>query len=50
MIPAPIVAATVAFAALCIVGDVQTRRIPNLLSGFVHLVLLASYVFLIFAP
>ena len=34
MIPAPIVAATIAFAALCIVGDVRTRRIPNLLSGF----------------
>jgi prepilin peptidase CpaA len=34
MIPAPIVAATVAFAALCILGDVRTRRIPNLLSGF----------------
>src|SRR5262245_3807621 len=34
MIPAPIVAATIAFAALCMVGDVRTRRIPNLLSGF----------------
>jgi len=34
MIPAPIIAAAVGFAALCIVGDVRTRRIPNLLSGF----------------
>src|SRR5262249_60452623 len=34
MIPAPIIATTVAFAVFCIVGDIRTRRIPNLLSGF----------------
>lgn len=33
MIPAPIIVATLAFAAVCIAGDVRARRIPNLLSG-----------------
>jgi prepilin peptidase CpaA len=33
MIPQPIIATTLAFVALCVVGDLRTRRIPNLLSG-----------------
>jgi len=33
MLPAPIIAATLAFIALCMTGDVRARRIPNLLSG-----------------
>jgi prepilin peptidase CpaA len=31
--PIAIIAATAGFVALCIVGDVRTRRIPNLLCG-----------------
>jgi prepilin peptidase CpaA len=31
--PAPIVAAVVSFISLCIVVDVRTRRIPNVVSG-----------------
>src|SRR5262249_18644720 len=34
MIPAPIIATTVAFAVFCIGAHIRTRRIPNLLSGF----------------
>ena len=33
MLPAPILAASAAFVALCIAADLRTRRIPNLLSG-----------------
>jgi len=33
MIPPVVIAATLAFAALCIASDVRSRRIPNLLSG-----------------
>jgi prepilin peptidase CpaA len=33
MIPLPVLAATLAFVALCIATDVRSRRIPNLVSG-----------------
>jgi prepilin peptidase CpaA len=33
VIPPPIIAATLGFAALCIASDARSRRIPNLLSG-----------------
>ena len=33
MLPAPILAASAAFVAVCIAADLRTRRIPNLLSG-----------------
>ena len=33
MISTPTIAATLVFVALCVVSDVRTRRIPNLLSG-----------------
>jgi prepilin peptidase CpaA len=33
MMPAPTIAATLAFVALCVASDVRTRRIPNLLCG-----------------
>ena len=33
MIPSTTIVATLSFVALCIVGDVRTRRIPNLLCG-----------------
>jgi prepilin peptidase CpaA len=36
--PFPIIAATAGFVALCMTGDVRTRRIPNLLCGCAVLV------------